>query len=55
MCHASAATIAHADKAVQSTPLFHCRRSVEFHHSGELLLTAGLDQRVHLFTVDGVK
>lgn len=31
------------------------RRSVEFHRGGELLLTAGLDRRVRLFSVDGVK
>lgn len=30
-------------------------RSVEFHRGGELLLTAGLDRRVRLFSVDGVK
>lgn len=30
-------------------------RSTEFHQNGELLLTAGLDRRVRLFSVDGVK
>ncbi|KAL4856937.1 U3 small nucleolar RNA-associated protein 18 [Chlorella vulgaris] len=41
--------------ANQAAPCKGAVKSVEFHHSGELLLTAGLDQRVHLFTVDGVK
>ncbi|KAK9786493.1 hypothetical protein WJX73_003878 [Symbiochloris irregularis] len=30
-------------------------RSVEFHPSGQLLLTAGLDKRVRFFQVDGVR
>lgn len=40
--------------ANQHDPCKGAVKSVEFHRGGELLLTAGLDRRVRLFSVDGV-